>query len=174
MSTLVDHQIAHLCHAYNMVDPYDPLLVNSASLDIRLGDSMLIETVEHDNMVSYPFSSHTKENPYMMAPGQFILVASLETFRIPEHVCATFKLKSSAARNKFDHANAGFGDPGLHGSKLTMELTNLSQFHLRLLWPGMRIGQMIFSWTSGVPEKPYNLTGRYNNDTEVAASKGID
>ena len=174
MSTLVDHQIAHLCHACNMVDPFDPSLINPASLDIRLGDSMLIETVEHDNMVPYPFSSHTKENPYRMAPGQFILVASLETFRIPEDVCVTFKLKSSAARNKFDHANAGFADPGWHGSKLTMELTNLSQFHPRLLRPGMRIGQMVFSRTSSVPEKPYNVTGRYNNDVQVAASKGID
>lgn len=174
MSTLVDHQIAHLCQAHNMVNPFDPSLINPASLDIRLGDSMLIETVEHDNMVPYPFRDHSKLKPYIMAPGQFVLVASLETFRIPQNICVTFKLKSSVARNKLDHANAGFCDPGWNGSRLTMELTNLSQFHPRLLWPGMKIGQMVFSRTDSAPERPYNITGRYNNDTEVSASKGID
>lgn len=171
MTVLVDFQIRNLCEA-GMVTPFDPHLVNPASLDIRLGNTMLIETIEHDNMVPYPFRDHSEANPYRMAPGQFVLVGSLERFLIPKSLCATFMLKSSSGRDKFDHANAGFCDPGWHGSVLTMELKNNSQFHPRFLWPGMRIGQLKFERTDAQPLRSYAETGRYNNDHMVQTSRG--
>lgn len=62
-------------------------------------------------------------------------------------------------------------DPGWNGSKLTMELVNDDIAPLPI-YPGLRIGQLIFSLTLGIPEKCYAKTGRYNNDTVVKGSKG--
>lgn len=53
-----------------------------------------------------------------------------------------------------------------------MELKNNSQFHPRLLWPGMRIGQLKFERTDAQPLVSYAETGRYNNDPIVQASRG--
>jgi len=40
------------------------------------------------------------------------------------------------------------------------------------LYPNMRIGQMIFHSMAGLPERSYAVTGRYNADLGVTASKG--
>lgn len=171
MAVLADFQIANLCQT-GMVQPFDPALVNPASLDIRLGNSLLIETIEHPNMVPYPFGDHSQEHPYLLMPGQFVLAGSLEKFWLPKTICATFALKSSRAREAIDHAKAGFCDPGWHNSALTMEIRNNSQLHPRPLWPGMRIGQMVFEEMSSTPQRCYAQTGRYNGDATVQASRG--
>jgi hypothetical protein len=62
-------------------------------------------------------------------------------------------------------------DNGWHGSKLTMELVNHLCFSSLPLYPGLKIGQIIFYQTE-VPTRHYGQTGRYNGDTTVMASKG--
>lgn len=53
-----------------------------------------------------------------------------------------------------------------------MELKNARQFTSLPIWPGMKIGQMKFILVSGVPERSYAQTGRYNADLAVTSSKG--
>jgi deoxycytidine triphosphate deaminase len=36
----------------------------------------------------------------------------------------------------------------------------------------MKIGQMVFHVIAGTPERTYAVTGRYNNDSIVTASRG--
>jgi dCTP deaminase len=67
---------------------------------------------------------------------------------------------------------AGFCDPGWHGSKLTLELKNARRFHDLPLYPGLKIGQMVFHKMYASPLRDYSETGRYNRDRSVAASKG--
>jgi dCTP deaminase len=81
-------------------------------------------------------------------------------------------LKSSRAREGLEHLLAGYCDPGWHGSRLTLELHNSRRFHNIPLWPGMKIGQMVFHVIAGTPERTYRETGRYNGDTQVTASRG--
>ena len=168
---LADYQIAALCQS-GMVTPFDPALINPASLDVRLGGTLLIESAQGPEMVPYPLHHHSEAEPYWLQPGQFVLAETVELFDIPDDLCVEFKLKSSRAREGFDHAKAGFGDPGWHGSRLTMELKNNRQLHSVPLWPGMKIGQMVFSRMSERPLRSYALTGRYNGDATVMASKG--
>ena len=168
---LADFQIVNLCLT-GMVTPYDSSLVNPASLDVRLGDELLIECATVPELVSFDISSHTEEKPYKLLPGQFVLAPTLETFCLPNDVAAQFMLKSSRAREGHDHLMAGYCDPGWTGSVLTMELRNSRQFHPVNLWPGKRIGQMVFHQMSAVPRRSYKETGRYNGDRTVAASKG--
>lgn len=40
------------------------------------------------------------------------------------------------------------------------------------LYPGLKIGQLVFYRMDEAPERTYAVTGRYNLDTKVTASKG--
>lgn len=170
MSTLADWQIAELCR-HGLVTPFNPEMLNPASIDVRLGDTLLIESAEGP-MVPYPLGQRTREEPYLLVPGQFVLGQTVESFNVPDNLTGQFILKSSRAREGLEHLLAGYIDPGFHGSVLTLELKNARQLHAIPLWPGMRIGQIVFSEMSEVPSLSYRQTGRYNNDPTVMESKG--
>jgi len=55
---------------------------------------------------------------------------------------------------------------------MTLELHNSRQLHPIGLWPGMKIGQMVFHQMSSAPSRSYAVTGRYNKDANTTASKG--
>lgn len=168
---LVDHQIHDLCRD-GMVTPYDSSLLNPASLDVRLGDTLLIESVQSTALVPYPLRSHSEAEPYLLQPGQFVLAQTVETFNLPDTIAAQFVLKSSRARSGLEHLLAGYCDPGWHGSVLTLELHNSRQLHSIPLWPGMRVGQMCFQRLAVPPRRSYAETGRYNGDRTVQESRG--
>lgn len=168
---LPDHHIRRLCES-GLVSPFDPSLVNPASLDVRLGGTLLIERAGNPELVAYPLADHDEAEPFWLRPGQFVLAQTLETFHLPSDVAAQFMLKSSRAREGLEHLMAGYCDPGWHGSVLTLELHCSRQLHPVALWPGMRIGQMVFHLMATPPERSYRETGRYNGDQTVAASKG--
>lgn len=168
---LPDHQIAYLCSA-GMVTPFDNTLVNPASLDVRLGSKLLVETPESPELVPCCIADCSPDHPYFMQPSEFVLAQTLEQFKIPSHIAAEFKLKSSRAREGLEHLLAGFADPGFYGSVMTLELVNARRFHSVPIWPGMKIGQMIFYKLSDVPMQSYAVTGHYNGDVAVTASRG--
>jgi dCTP deaminase len=169
---LSDHEIRHMCLTCDLVTPFDPELINPASIDVRLGDTLLIESAQSRELVPYPLHQHTESDPYELKPGQFCLGQTVETFNLPDYLAAQFMLKSSRARDGLEHLMAGYCDPGWHGSVLTLELHNSRQLHSLPLWPGMKIGQMVFYRMSAIPERSYAVTGRYCNDRTVTASKG--
>jgi len=155
-----------------MVEGYDPELINPASLDVRLGGTLLIESAQSRDLVSYPLAGHSKDNPYELRPGQFCLAQTMEVFNLPDDVAAEFRLKSSRAREGLDQALAVWCDPGWHNSVLTLELRNNRQLWPQLLWPGMRVGQIIFHLMVEHPARSYAITGRYNRDPAVQGSRG--
>jgi dCTP deaminase len=167
---LPDSEIRQLCEV-GMVDPFDASLVNPASLDVRLGDALLIESAESREMVRCPFRVHTEQDPFLLVPGQFVLAPTLEFVRVPEDCSAQFVLKSSRAREGIQHLLAGYLDPGFHGV-ITLELKNVRQLHSVPIWPGMKIGQLVFTRMESRPERSYAETGRYHGDTSVMQSKG--
>lgn len=166
---LPDWQIAELCRQ-GMVTPFKPDLINAASLDIRVGTSAEIET--EAGFLKTDLAAHDFDDPFWLYPGECILVASLETFNIPNHICAQFRLKSSRGREFYEHMEAGFCDPGWHGSTLTMELKNVNRFRRLPLYPGLKIGQLIFHQLADIPMLSYAERGRYNNDAIATKSKG--
>lgn len=65
-------------------------------------------------------------------------------------------------------------DPTWSNSVLTLEISNMSQYHQLGIKEGMKIGQMIFFKHAPVPEYAcYSRRGKYNNDKTVAPSKGV-
>ncbi len=171
MSILVDHEIRKLCEA-GMVSPFDPELINPASLDVRLGTKLMVEQPHCSELREISIADKSESNPYWLVSSEFVLAPTLETFDLPNFISAQFALKSSRAREGLEHLMAGYCDPGWHGSVLTMELHNSRRYHPIALWPGMKIGQMVFHRTSAVPTRDYSITGRYNQNPTVTASKG--
>jgi dCTP deaminase len=81
-------------------------------------------------------------------------------------------LKSSRAREGYNHALSAWIDPGYCNSKLTLELVNVRRHYDLPLYPGLKIGQIVFMRMSEVPVNSYSKTGRYNGDSTVQGSKG--
>lgn len=169
---LPDHEIRRLCQQHAMVNPFDPNHLNPASLDLTLGDRIMFEVPESPELQIHGIAGHTKDDPYWLQPGEFVLAETRQIFAMPDHVCGFFYLKSSRAREGYEHLHAGFADCGWYGSRLTLELKNARKMHPLPLYPNMRIGQMVFFTVSGVPERSYAEVGRYNADLAVTASKG--
>lgn len=172
MSILPDHMIRQLCVEHAMVVPFDPELLNPASLDVTLGDTLLVE-VEHTTELQPLDIAHTSQaSPYLLAPGEFVLAQTRELFNIPNDVAARFALKSSRAREGIEHLLAGFADPGFYGAVMTLELQNARRIHSVPIWAGMKIGQMTFERLAAPAEVTYAVKGHYNNDTTTTASRG--
>ena len=168
---LPDHEIRRLCQQHGMVTPFTDQMINPASIDVRLGDRIMIEQEHSAELQILGLCEYTQAVPFLIDPNEWFLAETQEIFHLPVHVGAQFVLKSSRAREGWDHAEAGWADPGYCG-RLTLELRNSRQYHPLPIWPGLRIGQLKFMLISGTPERSYAQTGRYQHDLVVTASKG--
>jgi dCTP deaminase len=167
---LHDAEIRRLCEENALVHPYDESLVNPASIDLRLSDELLVEQRHTKAMRKISIAGYTAKHPYDLAPKQFVLAATLEVFKMPPTICGVFVLKSSRAREGYEHAHAGFADCGWTGSRLTLELVNNRQYHTIPLYPGLLIGQMVFLPMECAPTLDYGVVGHYNNQPHVMPS----
>lgn len=178
MSILSYNELCELVEQ-GVIGPVDPKAINAASIDVRLGPEIVCE---HFKVAPPSVDIHKREvfdsykinieGGYDLKPGEFILAQTMETFNLPNDICAAFKLKSSGARTGLDNALATWCDAGWNGSVLTLELKNLLRFNSLRLTPGMYIGQMLFYRVKEVPtERSYATIGRYNNDKSVQTSK---
>jgi len=171
MTVLCDWEIKNLCEA-GMIEGYAQDLINPASLDVRLGGRLMIEVADTKDFVNVDISHRTDKNPYRLMPGEFCLAETEEIFNIPDSISAQFVLKSSRAREGYENLLAGWIDPGFSGSRLTLELVNARRHWDLPLYPGMKIGQIVFFGMSSIPINSYSKVGRYNGDLRVNASKG--
>ena len=154
-----------------LVTPFDKKLVNPASLDVRLGENLLVEEPKVPALLPWSIAGATKEEPFLLQPHQFVLAETLEEFKLPDCIAGQLALKSSRAREGIEHLLAGYIDPGYSG-RLTLELQNARSMHPVALWPGMRIAQIVFHRMTMLPSKDYSHTGRYQGDKTVQGSKG--
>ena len=169
---LPDSEIRALCQSHALIHPFNPDRLNPASYDVALGDNIMIEVAETPELIRHSIKTHTKEDPYWLAPNEFILAETEEIFNLPDSpaIASQFVLKSSRARSGIQHMLAGFCDPGWHGSRLTLELKNVRQKHRAGISPGLLIGQMVFMPLSEDPERSYAEVGHYNKHETVMPS----
>ena len=168
MATIVDHTIRDLCRKQGLVEPFDPDMVNPASIDVTLGSTILRES----QAAGQRWETVDIENGiYSLAPGEFVLAHTAELIRVPNDLECVFNPKSSRGRDGYDHLMAAYIDPGFVGS-VTLELVNVNRYHRLPLEHGMRIGQLRFSTLDAIPLRSYAVTGRYHNDSTVQPSRG--
>jgi dCTP deaminase len=164
-----------------VIEPWDPALVQPASVDLRLGDSF---RVFHNHRVTAidlrsPPKNLTEEvvvgeqDPFAIHPGEFVLGRTLEQVRIPDDVVARIEGKSSLGRlGLIVHATAGFVDPGFSGT-LTLEITNLTRVPI-MLYPGLLIAQLSFMALDAPAEHPYGseaLGSHYQGQVAATESR---
>jgi dCTP deaminase len=149
-----------------VVDPWDPEMIQPASIDLRLGDSFRVfsnHRITAIDLREVP-PNLTEEvtisdgDPFVIHPGEFCLGRTLERVELPDDLVARVEGKSSLGRlGLIVHATAGFVDPGWSGT-LTLELNNLTRVPIKL-YAGLPIAQLSVMALDRAAERPYGSEG---------------
>ena len=182
MAALSDGTILRLVEEGRIVvAPWDPNMVQPASVDLRLGDSF---RVFHNHKTSAidlrdPPRDLTEEvspapgEAFVIHPGEFCLGRTLEWVELADDVLARVEGKSSIGRlGLIVHATAGFVDPGWKGT-LTLEFANLTRVPIKL-YAGLPIAQLSFMALDAPAERPYGheeLGSHYQGQVDATASR---
>jgi len=181
-SVLSDGTITELVEAGRIrIDPWDPALVQPASVDLRLGDSFRVFHNYRAESIDLrdPPENLTEEvvvandESFVIHPGEFCLGRTLEWVELPDDIVARIEGKSSLGRlGLIVHATAGFCDPGWKGT-LTLELNNLTRVPI-VLAPGLKIAQLSFMTLDRPALRPYGSSGlgsHYQGQRAATASR---
>lgn len=182
MSLLSDRDIsAEISAGRVSLDPYDPALIQPASIDVcldryfRLFDNhkySVIDPAAHQPELTRLVEVDPTE-PFVLHPGEFVLASTLELITLPNDVSARLEGKSSLGRlGLLTHSTAGFIDPGFSGH-VTLELSNMATLPIKL-WPGSKIGQLCFFRLTSASEHPYGTgpnKNRYQGQRGPTASR---
>ena len=144
--------------------------VNPASIDICIGNKLLIDdclSSATGHFREVDLSKHSHSNPYLFPPKTFALVDTWEWITVPNNCCVELKLKSSRAREGWNHPIAGWFDPGWSG-RGTMEIYNLRSIPIPV-YPRLRFAQLVVYRMTSEPSKLYN--GCYQNAITGEAAK---
>lgn len=165
-------EIRQLCETGEMLY-WDCSCLNTASLDVRLGNTILIErsttrVVDYRDRQRLDLVEVTLDDQgIVIHPGEFFLAHTLEVCKFADDTAALFRIKSSMGRIGLEHLDAGWVDPGFYGA-LTLEFVNVTRYHPIRLRPGDRIGQLVFFKGNKVAEdQSYRNTGNYNGAAGV-------
>jgi len=163
-----------------VIKPFDEHCVQPSSYDLHLEKEVRVFDSHRTGIVDVKkeidCSRLVKIDPqegFILHPGEFILGATTEFFKIPADLAAKLEGKSSLGRlGLIIHATAGYVDPGFSGY-LTFEISNISRLPLRI-YPGMKIAQICFFRMSSPVETPYGskkLGSKYKGQKGPTASK---
>lgn len=130
-----------------LVEPFDPELVNPASVDLRLGSKVALYTdAVHDVKRESSFivgdipQDQGAGDGLELEPGRLYLMHTFERV-YTKHFVPVLDGKSSIGRLGIQvHMTAGYGDPGFDG-QYTLEVTSV--YRVRV-YAGMRFCQMRF------------------------------
>ena len=163
------------------IEPFNEDQLQPASYDIRLGDDFLV----FDNTTTTVIDPRqdlasimrrikiSKEKPFILHPNEFTLGVTQEIIGVNDKYLFMINGKSSLGRiGLLVHATAGFVDPG-NELRVTLELFNVATLPI-LLYPGMKIAQIVFEELSEKCERPYghpDLNSKYYKDMGVKASQ---
>lgn len=156
--------------------------LGSCSIDLHLGNKFRVfknssypyidlkNPIEMNKIMSERVVK--KNEPFVMQPGDFALVTTIETLEISNDLLGRIEGRSSLGRlGIIVHGTASIFDPGWIG-KPTMELGNLGTMPVAL-YPGMRICAFTFEEVSSPVEVPYRdkKNNKYAGQTDPRASR---
>ena len=181
-SVLSDATIRELIDSGRIViDPWDPSMIQPASVDIRLGNSFRVfhnHRIKSIDLSDPPrdLTEHVEideDGEFVIHPGEFVLGRTVEIVELPDDVVSRIEGKSSLGRlGLIVHATAGFVDPGWRGT-LTLEITNFNSVPI-VLKPGLPIAQLSFMALDRPAERPYghpDLGSHYVGQVEATESR---
>ena len=181
-SVLSDGTIRRLVEEERIkIRPWDPSMVQPASVDLRLGTSFRVfhnHRLPAIDLAEPPtgLTEHVQIEDtasFVIHPGEFVLGSTVEWVELPDDIVARIEGKSSLGRlGLIVHATAGFVDPGFSGT-LTLEITNLTRVPI-VLWPAKPIAQLSFMTLDRAAERPYghpDLGSHYQSQVDATESR---
>jgi dCTP deaminase len=174
MSVLNDVDLDRIARA-GAIDPYDPAMLQPASIDCRLGTTFRVIEAHRFGRISLadvPLDMtrevmRSEGEEFWLSPGDRVLARTAEIIRVPRDMVARLEGKSSLGRLFLVvHATAGFFDPGFEGYG-TLEFINFFPNPIGLV-PGDPICQFSFHKLTG-PASPY--AGRYTDGNDAVSSR---
>ena len=164
-----------------VISPWDPLMVQPASVDLKLGTSFrvfhnhkiqVIDLADPPKGLTEPVEVEP-DDLFVIHPNEFVLGRTEERVEMPANLVARIEGKSSLGRlGLIVHATAGFVDPGFQGS-LTLEITNFNSVPI-VLRPGLPIAQLSFMTLDQAAERPYghpDLGSHYHGQVDATESR---
>lgn len=164
-----------------IIDPWNPSLVQPASIDVRLASSF---RVFENHRFAYIDPSEPQDmtrlldipagEAFTLHPGEFVLASTLEKITLGRTLAARLEGKSSLGRlGLITHSTAGWIDPGFRG-QVTLELSNVATLPIKL-YPGMKIGQLCLLRMSSPVDVPYGSCGsRYQDQQGPQPSRSYE
>ena len=164
-----------------VIDPWDPSMIQPASVDIRLGNSFRVfhnHRIQSIDLASPPsdLTEHVQieeDGQFVIHPNEFVLGRTIETVEIATDIVCRIEGKSSLGRlGLIVHATAGFVDPGFKGS-LTLEIANFNSVPI-VLRPGLPIAQLSFMTLDQEAQRPYghpDLGSHYYGQEDATESR---
>jgi dCTP deaminase len=162
MSILAKNELTSRLNTYeNNSIIITPLLnkdtqINQIGIDCRLSNQFIILKTQHIEAFDIKKQDVQKQYQeefvvpfgygFILHPQSMILGSTFEFISLPNNIVASIEGRSSWARMGLMIATAVYVEPGFKGC-ITLELSNVSNVPIKL-YPGMRIGQIIFSETS--------------------------
>ena len=163
------------------IKPFRKDQLQPASYDVRLDSNFLvfdntktkvIDPRKDSSKIMRQVQDNEKE-PFILHPGEFVLSATEEVIGVSDKYLFMINGKSSLGRlGLLVHATAGFVDPG-NELRVTLELFNVATMPI-LLYPEMKIGQVVFEKLTEKCERPYghpDLKSKYYKDMKVKGSQ---
>ncbi|MSO87338.1 MAG: dCTP deaminase [Acidimicrobiia bacterium] len=163
------------------LDPFDPDLVQPASVDMRLdryfrvflNHTMPVIDVKKNLEELTQLIEIPEDQAFVLHPGEFVLGSTLERLGLPDDLVGRVEGKSSLGRlGLLVHATAGFVDAGFSGH-ITLELSNVANLPITL-YPGMKVGQISFLTMTTPADVPYgsgNLGSKYQGQRGPTPSR---
>ncbi len=145
-----------------VLDPFDPSLIQPASIDVRL--DRFFRVFNNSRYTHIDPSRQQDEltelvemadaDAFVLHPGEFVLGSTFESVTLPDTLAGRLEGKSSLGRlGLLTHSTAGFIDPGFTGH-ITLELSNAANLPITL-WPGMKVGQLCLFRLTSPSQHPY-------------------
>jgi len=168
---LSDRKITSLLDQGSLkISPLDPLQIQPASVDLRLGRHFLKvaeNNVTHLDLESTPVYEEMEQDEIILPPHCFILATTMEYICLPNDMTAFVEGRSSIGRMGMFIQNAGWVDPGFEG-EITLELFNANNVPIRLK-AGRRICQLVLAEMDQPAMNPYN--GKYQGQRKATGTQ---
>ena len=153
------------------IQPFVPSSLQSASVDLRLGDEFaLLEYWSNTkilNLSTDPKYLKIREKAFVVPPHCFVLGTTMETIKLPSNITAFLEGRSTIGRMGLFIQNAGWIAPGFKG-QIVLELYNANTMPIRLT-AGHRICQVVLCQMDKACQNIYQ--GKYQNQTGVQGAK---
>ncbi len=158
------------------IEPFSEETVRENGVDLRLSDEIARHNVTEKGFVLDPTDDESVKKAYtvsrsqelIIAPGEQVLLSTLEYVAMPDDLMGFVELRSTWARHGLSMPPT-IVDAGFEGT-ITLEVVNNAPYSI-MLKAGQRFAHVVFARTLSRVERPY--AGFYSGQRGVKLPKKV-